>query len=166
MRHRPIAQIVVAVLLAASPAAAHRSSSPQCFQDPPARNSEGPPEEDGYWEEIVDIGMQGIHAIHLPTGKLLFWAYNVGSGVQTTLAEAVEVARRVLGIAAAHEWGSMPARTWDTAVWVADPRRIQAALGWRPQADFAGGFARFVEWFRERPAIQALYRRRRSSPPG
>lgn len=92
--------------------------------------------------------------------------YNVGSGVQTTLAEAVEVARRVLGIAAAPEWGSMPARTWDTAVWVADPRRIQAALGWRPRTDFAGGFARFVEWFRERPAIQALYRRRRSSPPG
>jgi dolichol-phosphate mannosyltransferase len=92
--------------------------------------------------------------------------YNVGSGVQTTLAEAVEVARRVLGIDAAPEWGSMPARTWDTAVWVADPRRIRAALGWQPQADFAGGFARFVEWFRERPAIQALYRRRRSSPPG
>jgi hypothetical protein len=86
MTHRRIARIVVAVLLAASPAAAHRSSSPQCFQDPPARNSEGPPEEDGYWEELVDIGMQGIHAIHLPTGKLLFWAYNVGGTAPGTIA--------------------------------------------------------------------------------
>ena len=92
--------------------------------------------------------------------------YNVGTGVQTTLAEAVEVARRVLGIEATPQWGSMPPRTWDTAVWVSDPRRIQAALGWQPAGDFGAGFTRFVEWFRERPAIQALYRRRRSSPPG
>jgi dolichol-phosphate mannosyltransferase len=92
--------------------------------------------------------------------------YNVGSGVQTTLAEAVEVARRVFAIDAAPQWGSMPPRTWDTAVWVADPSRIQGALGWRPSGDFAAGFARFVEWFRERPTIQALYRRRRSAPPG
>jgi len=92
--------------------------------------------------------------------------YNVGSGIQTTLAEAVEVTRRLFGIDAAPQWGSMSPRTWDTAVWVADPRRIEAALGWRPAADFAAGFARFVEWFRERPATQALYRRRRSSPPG
>ena len=78
MRHRPIAQFVLAVVLAASPAAAHRSTSPQCFEDPPARNSEGPPEVDGYWEEIEDVGMEGIHLIHLPTGKLLMWAYNAG----------------------------------------------------------------------------------------
>jgi hypothetical protein len=70
--------VVLAVLLAAAPASAHRSSSPQCFTDPPARNSEGPPEVDGYWEEIVDIGQQAVHAIHLPTGKLLMWGYNNG----------------------------------------------------------------------------------------
>jgi dolichol-phosphate mannosyltransferase len=92
--------------------------------------------------------------------------YNVGSGVQTSLAEAVETARRVLAIDAVPAWGSMTARTWDTAVWVADPRRIQAALDWRPAYDFAAGFARFVEWFRSRPDLQALYRRRRASPPG
>ena len=78
MRHRRLAWIVVAVLLAASPAVAHRSSSPQCFEDPPARNSEGPPEDDGYWEELVDIGQMAIHAVHLATGKILVWGYNVG----------------------------------------------------------------------------------------
>ena len=86
MTHRRIAWSVVAVLLAASPAAAHRSSSPQCFTDPPARNSEGPPEEDGYWEEIEDIGQMAIHAIHLPTGKILVWGYNVGGTVAGTIA--------------------------------------------------------------------------------
>lgn len=89
--------------------------------------------------------------------------YNLGSGIQTSLAEAVEVARRVLRIDATPQWGSMTARTWDTAVWVADPRRIEAALGWRPGLDFAAGFTRFVEWFRARPDLQALYRSRRAT---
>jgi len=79
MTHRRIARIVLAVLLAASPAAAHRSSSPQCFTNPPARNSEGPPEVDGFWEEIIDLDVEAIHAIHLPTGKILVWGYNVGA---------------------------------------------------------------------------------------
>jgi hypothetical protein len=79
MQHRRIARIVLAALLAASPAAAHRSASPQCFTSPPARNSEGPPAEDGFWEEIVDIGQQAIHAIHLPNGKILVWGYNNGA---------------------------------------------------------------------------------------
>lgn len=89
--------------------------------------------------------------------------YNVGSGVQTTVAQAVDVARRVLGIAAEPRWGSMAGRSWDTAVWVADPRRIRTALGWRPTLDFAAGFARFVDWFRTRPDMRAFYRQRRAA---
>jgi dolichol-phosphate mannosyltransferase len=87
--------------------------------------------------------------------------YNVGSGVQTTLAELVEIARRTLGIAAAPVWGTMAPRTWDTAVWVANREHIRAVLGWEPRIDVATGFARLVEWFRDRPAVQGLYRRRR-----
>lgn len=72
---------ILATALLASPVAAHRSASPQCFSAPPARNSEGPPEVDGYWEELVDIGQQAIHAIALPTGRLLVWGYNAGGGL-------------------------------------------------------------------------------------
>jgi dolichol-phosphate mannosyltransferase len=57
--------------------------------------------------------------------------FNVGSGVQTTLRELAEVARHVFGIAEAPAWGSLPARHWDTDVWVADPRLIEERLGWR-----------------------------------
>jgi hypothetical protein len=78
MRYRRVLGVIVALLLAASPAGAHRSVSPQCYTAPPPRNSEGPPEVDGFWEEIVDLGQQAIHAIHLPTGKLLIWGYNAG----------------------------------------------------------------------------------------
>lgn len=84
--------------------------------------------------------------------------YNVGSGVQTTLREVIEVARRVLHIAAEPHWGSLPARKWDTSVWVADHRKIQTELGWHPRFNFEQGFRRMVEWYRDSPdAVQRRY---------
>ena len=84
--------------------------------------------------------------------------YNVGSGVQTPLREVVEVARTVLGVAETPQWGAMPDRSWDTSVWVADPRATRAGLGWRAATAFADGFARTADWFRARPAVVARYR--------
>jgi hypothetical protein len=73
--------LLAAILLAATPAAAHRSSTPVCYSAPPPRNAEGPPEEKGFWEDVFDLDQQAIHAIYLPTGKVLLWGYNVtGSG--------------------------------------------------------------------------------------
>ncbi|HIG53540.1 MAG TPA: NAD-dependent epimerase/dehydratase family protein [Candidatus Latescibacteria bacterium] len=73
--------------------------------------------------------------------------YNVGSGVQTTLREIVELARRRLDIAAEPAWGSMGDRHWDTEVWVADAEKITRELGWRPRYTLAEGFDRTVKWF-------------------
>ncbi|MCC7265156.1 MAG: SDR family NAD(P)-dependent oxidoreductase [Candidatus Latescibacteria bacterium] len=75
--------------------------------------------------------------------------YNVGSGVQTSLRQLVELARQALGIAVEPTWGSMPARIWDTSVWVADNRRIRQELGWAPRTSLAEGFGRTVDWFRQ-----------------
>ena len=74
--------------------------------------------------------------------------YNVGSGVQTTIADAVAAARRVLSIRAEPEWGAFPARAWDTATWVADARSIERALGWKATRSFEEGFRETVEWSR------------------
>ncbi len=80
--------------------------------------------------------------------------YNVGTGVQTTLQEAVAVAREVLPIASEPQWGSMPDRRWDTTVWVADSRKLQQELGWRPAYDFEAGFRATANWQRDRPVMQ------------
>jgi dolichol-phosphate mannosyltransferase len=73
--------------------------------------------------------------------------YNVGTGVQTTVRDVVDVARCVLGLAAEPVWGSMPDRAWDTWVWIADPTRIRAALGWHPRVGVEDGFRRLVAWY-------------------
>lgn len=83
--------------------------------------------------------------------------YNVASGRQTSLAEAVETVRTLLGVEAEPEWGSMPNRSWDTDTWVGDIALIERDLGWRPRHDFESGLAATVEWFRRTPELRALY---------
>lgn len=108
-----------------------------------------------YVDDVCEAYLRAATAPETAPGAV----FNAGTGVQTSLAEVVEVARRVLGIAEAPHWGAMADRQWDTSVWVADPRAIGAALGWRAETTFAEGFRRTVDWFRaEAAAIVARYR--------
>jgi nucleoside-diphosphate-sugar epimerase len=84
--------------------------------------------------------------------------YNVGSGIQTTMREVVEVARRVMNIEDEPEWGSMPARQWDTQVWVSDNSKIRNALGWQPRFTLEQGLRATVDWLKENPALLNFYR--------
>ena len=75
-------------------------------------------------------------------------AYNIGTGIQTTLAGIVEVVRRLLAIDSAPAWGTMEERSWDTDVWVADPARSKFELGWTPKLDLEQGLKKTIAWFR------------------
>ncbi|MBS2000502.1 MAG: SDR family NAD(P)-dependent oxidoreductase [Candidatus Obscuribacterales bacterium] len=83
--------------------------------------------------------------------------YNVGSQKQTSLAEVVEVARNVLNITEAPNWGSMPNRKWDTSVWVSNSEKIKADLGWQARDSFEQGFSNMVSWFNENPEMRKFY---------
>jgi dolichol-phosphate mannosyltransferase len=82
---------------------------------------------------------------------------NIGSGVQTTLREVVEIARAELGIDAEPEWGTEPQRSWDTNVWVSDPSLARERLGWTTEDDVATGFAALVEWLRDHPEVHERF---------
>jgi nucleoside-diphosphate-sugar epimerase len=86
--------------------------------------------------------------------------YNVGTGIQTTLRDVVDVARRILPIGVEPQWGSMPRRVWDTGVWISDSRRIRADLGWQPRVQFEEGLRSTVDWFRAHPELVGFYRSR------
>jgi nucleoside-diphosphate-sugar epimerase len=83
--------------------------------------------------------------------------YNLGTGIQTSLREVVDLARRVLAIPVEPVWGSMPDRQWDTTVWVADNRKIQKELGWQPRYSFEQGFREMVSWFRDNADMHHFY---------
>jgi nucleoside-diphosphate-sugar epimerase len=83
--------------------------------------------------------------------------YNIGTGVQTTVGGAVEIARRLMGIAAEPEWRSMPARTWDTDTWIADPHKSRTVLGWSARHTFESGLRAMIDWLKGCPPLRDRY---------
>ena len=103
-------------------------------------------------DDVVDAFL--VAAAAAPSGAV----YNVGSGVQTSLREVVDIARERLDVDDEPAWGTEPSRPWDTPVWVADVSRIARELGWKPRTAFADGFGRTVDWLARDPLLDAVYR--------
>jgi nucleoside-diphosphate-sugar epimerase len=106
-----------------------------------------------YVEDVCDAFVQTASHRGSDPGPV----YNVGTGIQSTLGDVVEVARRRLSIPDEPVWGSMPNRSWDTGVWVADNSKIRRELDWRPRHSLEQGFGRFVDWFLANPSLAARY---------
>lgn len=105
-------------------------------------------------DDVVDAFLAAASEAGSEPGAI----FNVGTGRQTTLRDAVEIVRRTLGLSAEPQWGSMPDRRWDTDVWVADVRRIEQELGWKARVDFEAGFLKLVDWLRRHPGMLQHYR--------
>jgi CDP-paratose 2-epimerase len=100
-----------------------------------------------YVDDVVDAYLLAANVKTPEWGPI----YNVGSGAQTTLREAVAVAREVMRVTAEPHWNAMPNRKWDANVWVSENRKIRAALGWQPRGSFGEGFRLMLDWFRQGP---------------
>jgi UDP-glucose 4-epimerase len=94
------------------------------------------------------------------TGKI----YNLGTGVQTSLHEVVDLACLILPIKVEPEWGTMPDRQWDTSIWVADHSNITKDLGWLPKHTLKVGFERSVDWLISNESIINYYQSNRTLP--
>jgi UDP-glucose 4-epimerase len=88
--------------------------------------------------------------------------FNVGTGIQTTIRDAVRSAQRILRIEEPPRWGSMPDRRWDTNVWLADNRKITEEIGWVPRHGFEDGFIRTIRWLESVSGRLDLYRGRQA----
>jgi len=72
--------------------------------------------------------------------------FNIGTGIKTTIAELAEVTRRVFGVAAEPQFGTMEGRVWDLADWYADPRKAIEKLGWKPLVNLEDGLRSMARW--------------------
>ncbi|MBT3515287.1 MAG: NAD-dependent epimerase/dehydratase family protein [Nitrospina sp.] len=79
--------------------------------------------------------------------------YNVGTGIQTTLREIVDMAISELNISEKPNWETMPNRKWDTNSWVSNNNSIMKDLSWKPQFDISRGFRETIEWFKNNGEI-------------
>jgi dolichol-phosphate mannosyltransferase len=106
-----------------------------------------------YVDEVSDALMRAASAPEIdPTG-----VFNVGSGIQSTIGDVVTQVRRILQIPSEPIWGTMEKRSWDTAVWVANPARIGRELGWRASIGLAEGLERTVRWFQDHARWRTFY---------
>lgn len=83
--------------------------------------------------------------------------YNVGSGKQTTIREAVETIAGLLPLAEPPRWGTMAGRSWDTSIWVSDSETIANDLGFRAAWSFRDGLRATIEWMQANPELRARY---------
>ena len=96
-----------------------------------------------YIEDVIQACMAIIHTSQ-------HGIYNIGTGIQTTLKEAVETVRELLDIEKEPNWESMPNRNWDTSVWYGDITKAKTLLGWEPKYTLVEGLTKTIQWFKER----------------
>lgn len=84
--------------------------------------------------------------------------YNVGTGCQWALRQVIELAATLFDYGETPHWGSMPNRSWDGPVWVADNTKIRRELKWEVRHSLPAGIQALAAWFKKNPALEARYR--------
>jgi dolichol-phosphate mannosyltransferase len=113
-----------------------------------------------YVDDAVEAFIMSARSPSIELGSV----FNVGTGVQTSLAQLVDLVREQLPIHAEPEWGSMPDREWDTDVWISDSAAIRAATGWVPSYTLAEGLREFTHWIMSDRNIRDHYETCRTPP--
>lgn len=94
-------------------------------------------------DDVVDVYMNIEGLAKLP-GEIL----NVGTGVQSTMADMVAATETALGRKIKDlAWGDMPARAWDTDVWVADVSKLRRLTNACPTTPLREGIGKCLTWF-------------------
>ena len=107
-----------------------------------------------YVEDVVGVYAKISTASGIPFGTVL----NLGSGIQTTIGDAVDVTRTLLNIEQPPAWGAYENRQWDTDIWVANIEKIQKTLNWKPRFTLKQGLLKTLEWFQCNPEYLDFYR--------
>ena len=72
---------------------------------------------------------------------------NLGSGIQSTLADACTAVIAATGSGSPVRTHAFPSRSFDTDHWVADTAKLQEVIGFKTRYSLAEGIADMVKWF-------------------
>jgi UDP-glucose 4-epimerase len=96
-----------------------------------------------YVDDVVESYLQ-IGQLSLQCGEV----FNIGTGVQSSMRDVVRAVFRSTGAKVKVNWGTLPARSWDTETWLADTTKVRRTLKWAPRTSLAEGVEKTTEWFR------------------
>jgi len=100
-----------------------------------------------YIENVVDANLRAMTA---PAEKVSPGVFNVATGEQITLNEAVRCLRELTGYNGPVDYA--PPRTGDIAHSLADISRAREAFGYEPRVKFQEGLRRTLQWYRGQAA--------------
>jgi len=112
-----------------------------------------------YIDDVVEAFVQAASS----SRKDAVGIFNVGTGIQTSIDQAVTTARKVFSVKEKPRWGTMKNRKWDTSVWVANNSKIRKTLAWEPRINLAEGLQKTAEWLRSNPGMLRHYKKEHSS---
>jgi nucleoside-diphosphate-sugar epimerase len=112
--------------------------------------------------DVIDAYLRAAQA-ELPDPGAI---YNICSGRQTTLQEAIDTVRTVLDVRAEPVWNSMAPRVWDTDIWCGDPSRALKDIGWHATTSLPFGLRQFADWICREPKIREYYQKTIAHPGG
>ena len=94
---------------------------------------------------LADVGQQLVRLLLAEASG----AFNIGTGVATTVREAVETLAALLGKVDLLEFGAKPRRAGEAAVLVADMARFATLVGVPPYTPLQDGLSAFVRGNRD-----------------
>lgn len=98
-----------------------------------------------YVDDAVEAVLRALNTER----KSRYEIYNVGSGIQTTVRELVNLTQEKLEICEEADWGGYAAASWDAAFWQADTTKAEMELGWKSKVYLSSGFDRFKAWMED-----------------
>jgi UDP-glucose 4-epimerase len=107
-----------------------------------------------YVGDVASAFLTAAVATLSPPERLDARAFNVGTGVETSVIELAEMLRRVAGTNAPIEFA--PKRPGELARSVLAPRKAAEQLGWRAATPLERGLAETYAWFAARRAASAV----------
>ena len=73
---------------------------------------------------------------------------NIASGVETTLEDVAEAAKKVFALSSEPEFDSMASRKWDLPHWYGNPELAFQKMGWQSEIGFVEGLQLCARWGR------------------
>ena len=94
-----------------------------------------------YIDDVLDVMMLVDELAAHPAE-----VFNIGTGVQSTIQDAVDHLSSITEKSVETRWGAMAPRQWDTSIWVADISKLRRLIKWRPTHSFRESLEKTIDW--------------------
>lgn len=94
-------------------------------------------------DDVVSAYLQTINNAKKNRGEI----FNVGSGIQTSVADIVNQIIKIIGSKSRIKWGVQKSRPQESPSWQADITFAKSKLYWEPKYSLESGLRKTIEWF-------------------